>query len=58
MERRMSERIREEVEKIPLVDTHTEKVVEGYLTADEAITLARRILRDNPAALFKLSVPS
>lgn len=36
----------------------TEKVVEGYLTADEAIALARRILRDNPAALFKLSVPS
>lgn len=36
----------------------TEKVVEGYLTDDEAITLARRILRDNPAALFKLSVPS
>ena len=35
----------------------SEKVAEGYLKEDEAITLARKILRDNPAALFKLSVP-
>ncbi|HEY81686.1 MAG TPA: amidohydrolase family protein [Dehalococcoidia bacterium] len=34
----------------------SEKVTEGYLGDDEAIALARRILRDNPAALFKLSV--
>jgi len=35
----------------------SEKVAEGYLKEDEAIALARRMLRDNPAALFKLQVP-
>ncbi len=34
----------------------SEKVSEGYMNEDEAIVLARRMLRDNPAALFKLSV--
>jgi len=34
----------------------SEKVSEGYMKEDEAIVLARAILRDNPAALFKLSV--
>jgi len=34
----------------------SEKVSEGYLKEDEAIVLARRILSDNPAALFKLSL--
>jgi uncharacterized protein len=34
----------------------TEKVEEGYLGEDEAIRLALRILRDNPAALFRLKV--
>ena len=32
----------------------TEKVEDGYLSEDEAAALARRILRDNPAALYKL----
>jgi hypothetical protein len=32
----------------------SEKVSEGYLKEDEAIALARGMLRDNPAALFKL----
>jgi uncharacterized protein len=36
--------------------TLSEKVAEGYLDEEEAITLSRRILRDNPAALFKLPV--
>ena len=36
----------------------SEKVAEGYMAEDEAITLAGKILRDNPAALFQLSVPS
>jgi len=35
-----------------------EKVAEGYMKEDEAVLLARRMLRDNPAALFKLSIPS
>jgi predicted TIM-barrel fold metal-dependent hydrolase len=35
----------------------SEKVSEGYMREDEAVVLARRMLRDNPAALFKLSVP-
>jgi len=35
----------------------SEKVAEGYMNEDEAITLAGKILRDNPAALFQLSVP-
>lgn len=35
----------------------SEKVSEGYLKEREAIDLARRILRDNPIALFKLSLP-
>ena len=30
----------------------SEKVSEGYMTEDEAAALARKILRDNPAALF------
>lgn len=34
----------------------TEKVDEGYLSEDEAIMLARRMLRDNPALLYKLKV--
>ena len=36
----------------------SEKVSEEYMKEDEAIVLARAILRDNPTALFKLSVPS
>ncbi len=36
----------------------SEKVAEGYMAEDEAIALAGKILRDNPAALFRLSVPS
>ncbi len=32
----------------------TEKVEDGYLTEAEAVALARRILRENPAALFRL----
>ena len=36
--------------------TLSEKVEEGYLDENEAILLCRRILRDNPAALFKLPV--
>jgi len=32
----------------------SEKVSEGYLEEDEAVTLAQKMLRDNPAALFKL----
>jgi len=34
----------------------TEKVAEGYLSEDEAVGLAGRILRDNPAALYRLTV--
>ncbi len=30
----------------------SEKVSEGYMKEDEAVILARRMLRDNPAALF------
>jgi predicted TIM-barrel fold metal-dependent hydrolase len=33
-----------------------EKVDEGYLGEDEAIMLARRMLRDNPASLYNLKV--
>ena len=36
----------------------SEKVSEEYMKEDEAIVLAHAILRDNPMALFKLSVPS
>ena len=32
----------------------SEKVDEGYLSEDEAVALARRMLRDNPASLYKL----
>ena len=32
----------------------SEKVSEGYMKEDEAVILVRRILRDNPAALFRL----
>lgn len=35
-----------------------EKVAAGYLDEDEAITLARRILRENAIELFGLSVPA
>ena len=34
----------------------TEKVAEAYLSEEEAIRLAQRILRDNPAALFRLKL--
>ena len=34
----------------------SEKVADGYMDEDEAITLARKVLRDNPAELFKLAV--
>lgn len=34
----------------------SEKVEEGYLSEDEAMGLARKMLRDNPAALFGLPV--
>ena len=36
----------------------SEKVSEEYMKEDEAIVFAHAILRDNPMALFKLSVPS
>ncbi len=32
------------------------KIEDGYLTEDEALRLARMVLRDNPAALFKLTL--
>jgi len=32
----------------------SEKGAEGYLDENEAVTLSRRILRENPAALFRL----
>jgi predicted TIM-barrel fold metal-dependent hydrolase len=34
----------------------TEKVEDGYLAEDEAVALARRILRENPAALYRLKL--
>ena len=34
----------------------SEKVAEGYMKEDAAISLARRMLRDNPAELFNLSL--
>jgi len=34
----------------------TEKVEDGYLTEDDAATLARRILRESPAALYRLKL--
>jgi len=34
----------------------SEKVADGYMDEAEAISLAKRVLRDNPAALFKLEV--
>jgi len=34
----------------------TEKVAEEYLTEEEAVALAARILRDNPAALYRLKI--
>jgi hypothetical protein len=34
----------------------TEKVEGGYLSEDDAMPLARRILRENPAALYRLKV--
>jgi hypothetical protein len=32
----------------------SEKIAEGYMSEQEAIVLAKRILRDNPAALFNI----
>jgi len=34
----------------------SEKVAEGYLSENEAVALARRMLRDNPASFYKLKV--
>lgn len=34
----------------------SEKIAEGYLDEDEAVVLARRMLRDNPVSLFKLNI--
>jgi predicted TIM-barrel fold metal-dependent hydrolase len=34
----------------------TEKAEDDYLTEEEAVALARRILRENPAALYRLKV--
>jgi len=34
----------------------SEKVADGYMDEAEAISLAKRVLRDNPAELFKLEV--
>jgi predicted TIM-barrel fold metal-dependent hydrolase len=34
----------------------TEKVEDGYLTEDEAVTLAQRILRENAASFFRLKL--
>jgi hypothetical protein len=34
----------------------TEKVAEEYLTEEEAVALAARILRDNPATLYRLRI--
>jgi hypothetical protein len=36
----------------------SEKVAEDYMTEDEAVALAQRMLRDNPAVLFKLPLSS
>ena len=34
----------------------SEKVAEGYMKEAEAVSLARKILRDNPAELFQLTI--
>jgi hypothetical protein len=34
----------------------SEKISEGYLSEDEAVHLARKMLRDNPKSLYKLSI--
>ncbi len=34
----------------------SEKIAEGYLDENEALLLARRMLRDNPASLLKLNI--
>lgn len=34
-----------------------EKIQDGYLTEEEAVILARRILRENPATLYRLKLP-
>ena len=34
----------------------SEKIDEGYLGEDEAVVLARRMLRDNPASLYRLKI--
>ena len=34
----------------------SEKISEGYLSEDEAVSLARKMLRDNPKSLYKLSI--
>jgi len=35
----------------------SEKVEEGYMSENEAVTLGRRMLRDNPAALYGVELP-
>jgi len=39
-----------------VADVLTEKVLDGYLTEDEALRLARMILRENPASLYRLKL--
>jgi predicted TIM-barrel fold metal-dependent hydrolase len=39
-----------------VTDVLTEKVMDGYLTEDEALRLARLILRENPATLYRLKL--
>ena len=34
----------------------SEKVEEGYMGEEEAVLLAQKILRDNPARLFNLPI--
>jgi predicted TIM-barrel fold metal-dependent hydrolase len=34
----------------------SEKISEGYLSEDEAVTMARKMLRDNPNSLYKLGI--
>jgi hypothetical protein len=34
----------------------SEKVADGYMDENEAIALAGKVLKDNPAKLFKLAV--
>ena len=39
-----------------LTDVLAEKVMDGYLSEDEALHLARLILRENPASLYRLKL--